>query len=87
MQDYRRFFDLTDRTAVVIGAASGIGQASAHALGSLAEHTLSAHGRIDIAAAAPALNIRKLLVDCTDEEFDQVVNLNLKGIEFVMRNS
>lgn len=35
--------------------------------------------------ATPALNIRKLIVDYTDEEFDQVVNLNLKGAFHFMR--
>src|SRR5579862_834337 len=35
MTDYRKLFDLTGRKAVVLGAASGIGQASAQALGAL----------------------------------------------------
>lgn len=29
--------------------------------------------------ATPALNIRKLILEYTDDEFDQVMNLNLKG--------
>ncbi len=33
--DYRAMFDLTGKTAVVLGAASGIGAASAEALGAL----------------------------------------------------
>ena len=119
MQNYRQLFDLNGKIAVVLGAASGIGQASAHALGdlgahvvcadrdsegaratsheitgrggsaewmpadaasgsdiaALADHTLAAHGRVDIAVATPALNIRKLIVDYTDDEFDQVLSL------------
>jgi NAD(P)-dependent dehydrogenase (short-subunit alcohol dehydrogenase family) len=39
--------------------------------------------RIDVAVATPALNIRKLIVDYTDEEFDQAVNL--KGAFHFMR--
>ena len=130
MQNYRQLFDLRGKVAVVLGAASGIGQASAHALGSLgahvvcadrdaegaeatagditasgqgsaewratdaadgdqiaalAKHTVATHGRVDIAVATPALNIRKLIVDYTDEEFDQVMNLNLKGAFHFMR--
>ncbi|MCD0501786.1 SDR family NAD(P)-dependent oxidoreductase [Bordetella petrii] len=122
MQNYRQLFDLAGKTAVVLGAGSGIGQASAQALGALgahvvcadrdtqavqdtaaqisragsaewhtidgasgadiaglAERVLSAHGKVDIAVSTPALNIRKLIVDYTEEEFDSVINLNLKG--------
>ncbi len=130
MQNYRQLFDLSGRTAVVLGASSGIGQASAHALGSLgahvicadrdaegarataddiarsgtgsaewratdaasgadiaalAAHALAARGRVDIAVSTPALNIRKLIVDYTEEEFDQVMNLNLRGAFHFMR--
>ena len=35
MPDYRKLFDLTGKTAVVLGAASGIGKSSAEALASL----------------------------------------------------
>lgn len=130
MTDYPQLFSLKGRIAVVLGAASGIGQASAHALGAmgatvmcadrdeagaqatarhiadaggtsgwmqtdaasgaaiaaLAEKVLADHGRVDVAVATPALNIRKLIVDYTDEEFDQVVNLNLKGAFHFMRH-
>lgn len=122
MQNYRQLFDLSGKIAVVLGAGSGIGQASAHALGALGAHVicadrdeqavqatagqiaqsgsaewhvtdgakgedieafaaraLEAHGRVDIAVTTPALNIRKLIVDYTEDEFDQVMNLNLKG--------
>lgn len=128
MQNYRQLFDLSGKIAVVLGAASGIGQASAHALGSLGAHVvcadrdvdgaqataqdiakagsaewmvadatskadiatladrmLAAHGQVDIAVTTPALNIRKLIVDYTDEEFDQVVGLNLKGAFHFLR--
>lgn len=42
MQDYRQLFQLTGKIAVVLGASSGIGQASAHALGQLGAHVVCA---------------------------------------------
>ena len=42
MTDYRKLFDLTGKTAVVLGAASGIGKSSAEALAGLGAHVLCA---------------------------------------------
>ena len=42
MTDYRRLFDLTGKTAVVLGAASGIGKSSAEALAELGARVLCA---------------------------------------------
>jgi len=56
--DYRKLFDLTGKTAVVLGAASGIGKASAEALASLGADVMCA----DVAAAgaeATAAGIRQ----------------------------
>ncbi|HWT18942.1 MAG TPA: hypothetical protein VN280_08500 [Variovorax sp.] len=60
MQNYRQFFDLSGRTAVVLGAASGIDQASAHAMGAGCARRVrgprcrrrTGHGRADMAASA-----------------------------------
>jgi len=41
--------------------------------------------RIDILVDMPAINIRKRLADYTDEEFDRVIDLNLKGTFRVAR--
>ena len=46
---------------------------------------LARHGRIDILLAMPAINIRKRLADYTDEEFDRVIDVNLKGTFRVAR--
>lgn len=37
------------------------------------------HGRLDALVCTPGINVRKPLLDYTDEEFDRVVGLNLKG--------
>ena len=42
MTDYRKLFDLTGKTAVVLGAASGIGNASAEALAALGADVMCA---------------------------------------------
>ncbi len=54
MTDYRRLFDLTGKVAVVLGAASGIGKASAEALGALGAHVVCADRDRDGAEATAA---------------------------------
>ncbi|MBV9290602.1 MAG: SDR family oxidoreductase [Hyphomicrobiales bacterium] len=123
MKDFRRLFDLGGRTAVVLGAGSGIGKSSAEALAdlgavvvcadrdrsraeetaaairdgggnseamvadaasaadvsALAEESKARRGRVDIAVTTPGLNIRKTVLDYTEEDIDRVVTLNVKG--------
>jgi NAD(P)-dependent dehydrogenase (short-subunit alcohol dehydrogenase family) len=121
MADYRKLFDLTGKTAVVLGAASGIGKSSAEALAgasvvcadrdrdrneataagiraaggsaeamatdaalagdvaALAAAAKSRFPRLDIAVTTPGLNIRKAILDYTEEDLDRVVTLNIKG--------
>ncbi len=43
------------------------------------------HGRIDGMVCTPAVNVRKLLLDYTDDEYDRVVDLNLKGSFRILR--
>ncbi len=71
MPDYKKLFDLTGRKALVLGAASGIGKASAEALGAL--------GRIDVAVTTPGINIRKLVLNYSEADFDRIFDLNVKG--------
>jgi NAD(P)-dependent dehydrogenase (short-subunit alcohol dehydrogenase family) len=114
---YRALFDLNGKTAVVLGAASGIGKASAEALAALGASVICADkdragveriarelggeahvvdagsaddvarlaaaaataGRVDIAVTTPAMHIRKWFLDYSDDEFDRIVSLNLRG--------
>ena len=121
--DYRKLFDLSGKTAVVLGAASGIGKSSAEALASLGAQVLCADRtvegaeataeairaegavataaacdaakrddvaalaqaamqifpKLDIAVTTPGINIRKTILDYTEEDLDRVINLNVKG--------
>ncbi|MFI5021325.1 MAG: SDR family NAD(P)-dependent oxidoreductase [Alphaproteobacteria bacterium] len=125
---YRRLFDLSGKTALVLGAASGIGKASAEALAALGATVICAdkdkegveataadlaragaaeahvvdagsakdiaalaaavaggHARLDIALTTPAVHVRKPMLDYTDEEYDRVAELNLRGTFYFLR--
>src|ERR1700758_2795150 len=58
MTDYRKLFDLTGKTAVVLGAASGIGKSSAEALAGLGARVVCADRALD-AAEPTAAGIRE----------------------------
>jgi NAD(P)-dependent dehydrogenase (short-subunit alcohol dehydrogenase family) len=42
-------------------------------------------GALDALVVTPSINVRKPLLDLTDEEFDRVIDLNLKGVFRVLR--
>jgi NAD(P)-dependent dehydrogenase (short-subunit alcohol dehydrogenase family) len=128
LECYRSLFRLDGRTALVLGAASGIGKASAEALGALGATVICAdknkegveeaaaniaaqgrteahvvdagdgdainalaaaiektHKRLDVAVTTPAVHVRKLMLDYTDEEYDRVADLNLRGTFYFLR--
>lgn len=43
------------------------------------------YGRLDAVVCTPAINVRKKILDYTDDEFDHVVRVNLKGSFNVLR--
>ena len=55
------------------------------AVDALLQQVDAEHGRLDVVLTTPAVNLRKRLVDYSDEEFDRVVELNLKGTFRVAR--
>ena len=128
LQGYRTAFDLTGKTALVLGAASGIGKASAEALAALGANVICADKdrdgvertaaeiggavksqahvidagsaseiarladtakkfapRLDIAVTTPAVHIRKAFLDTSDEDYDRIADLNLRGVFLFLR--
>jgi NAD(P)-dependent dehydrogenase (short-subunit alcohol dehydrogenase family) len=122
-------FRLDGKISLVVGAGSGIGEATAKALAASGSSVICAdineaavrevaaqvsnsdfkaegvrlditdtesvasmvkgiqeqHGKLDVLVCTPAVNVRKRLLSYTDEEFDRVVSLNLKGTFRIMR--
>lgn len=48
------------------------------------EEIVGRYGRLDTAVTTPSINVRKPLLEYTDEEFERVVMLNLKGTFHVL---
>ena len=77
--------DAAARTAATIRAAGGKAT-SAHvdildgaAVTSAFEDITTARGSLDVVVCTPGVNVRKPLLDYSDEEIDRVLGLNLKG--------
>lgn len=125
MVDYHSLFNLNSRTALVVGAASGIGAAAAHGLAAFGARVVAADlnlgmaekvaadiaaqggqtqavgmdirdsasiaaavervGVVDVLVSTPSINVRKPMLEISDEEFDRVINLNLKGTFMLLK--
>jgi NAD(P)-dependent dehydrogenase (short-subunit alcohol dehydrogenase family) len=126
--NYRNLFELSGRTALVVGAGSGIGAAAACGIGAFGAsvlcadvdlakaeatagliHKNNAHSQaraltldmrdsahiaaalvdapaIDILVSTPSINVRKPMLHISDDEFDRIINLNLRGTFLLLRH-
>jgi NAD(P)-dependent dehydrogenase (short-subunit alcohol dehydrogenase family) len=49
------------------------------------EETAERVGAVDVLVSSPSINVRKRLLEVTDDEFDRVIDLNMKGTLRLMR--
>jgi len=77
--------DAAARTAATIRAAGGEAASArldimdGEAVTSAFEDITAARGSLDVVVCTPGVNVRKPLLEYTDEEIDRVLGLNLKG--------
>ncbi len=80
--------DLTvERIVAGGGEAAGVvvDSTNVESVRHLRDEALKMHGRIDALYATPGTNVRKRIESYSYEEFDRVVNLNLKGTFILMK--
>ena len=83
--------DAASSTADRIRAASGTAESAgvditdSEAVEAVLDRIVLGHDRLDAVVCTPAINVRKKIVDYTDDEFDRVVRVNLKGTFNVVR--
>jgi len=59
--------------------AAACDAASSADIAAFARAAMQTFARLDIAVTTPGLNIRKTILDYTEEDLDRVINLNVKG--------
>lgn len=85
--------DLDERAAAATAQSirDGGGQAGSAmvnlAQGGSVESLFLENGEPDVLVCTPAVNVRKRLLDYTEEEFEKVVDLNLKGTFFALQSA
>ena len=48
---------------------------------------MAKHGRLDIVICTPSINVRKKILDYTNEELDRVLKVNISGNFNVLRTA
>ncbi len=82
---------LAEATAAAIRAGGGVADASradaasGDEVAALVNRTQASLGGIDVAVTTPGINIRKLLLNYSEAEFDRILDLNIKGTFFFLR--
>lgn len=69
------------------GRALTVDVTSTQSVSELLQDVVGEDGRIDVVVTTPGTNVRKSLNNYRDEEFDRVVELNLKGTFRVLRHA
>ncbi len=64
--------------------ASVVNITDAKGVRGLVQTILQRYGRLDVAVSTPSINVRKPALRYTEEEFDRVVSVNLKGTFHVL---
>ena len=77
--------ELTAREIGARAQARTVDVTSGDDVNALLQAVWDEHGRLDTVVATPGINVRKPLLNYTDEEFERVIAVNLKGTFGVLR--
>src|SRR5262245_35067131 len=83
-------FELAQATADAIGEhaeARGADATDSESVRQLFQSVKDERGRVDVAVVTPAINVRKPILKYDDDEFDRVIDVNLKGSFRVLREA
>jgi len=84
--------EAAEQTARELGGACGgkpwtVDVTQAESVKELFRTVIDGHQRLDVVVVTPAVNVRKPVVAYTDEDFDRVITVNLKGAFLVLREA
>jgi NAD(P)-dependent dehydrogenase (short-subunit alcohol dehydrogenase family) len=73
--------EAAEKVAAAIKSSGGSAEAARIDIGDGAsvKELIAQHTDLDVLVSTPAINVRKELLDMSEEEFDRVLSLNLKG--------